>query len=608
MGKEDREVALPRIFVVHDSDAVRETLSIILGGGAEVRDLSPSECTGRYPVPEGKPALLIADGDNPPASVLQSLRAFRVPVIWLRVRPDDGPPIRDAGSRFLVLPKQFDGRSLLEQARELLRPAPERAPGGQPDRLSYPYVSKEAAHLARQAATSLLPVLIQGEAGVGRARVAGAIHAAGSSSRYLAIPPQSCTREGLSSLCASDRDVTLFVDDVATASDEVQTLLLEIAEAGGLWSTRGWLGIRLIAGAAVDVSGLGHGGSFSRDLYYRLSVFPITLAPLRERPGDIPALVRAVSADLCSALGCRPVAFTPRAMQRLTRYLWFGNLAELETVLARTISLTQKEVIDVHDLLFGFGQIATDQGDARNVDQASSRPFSAGAVDLIINELAHEFKNPLVTIKTFAQHLERLFEEEGGRDQLVRLTGEAVDRMDRALENLLQFTRFQEPVRSAIPLGTLLGPVLAEIGPLLSERRLVLDYRPPEVGLRVTVDHEQITYALENLLRAVVRIIGDGESISVSCASPGAVAIRLPDNGRAITRFAELLSAGDGEDQSALPLGFALARNLVKRNGGELDLVEHDRGAVVTVRLPANDDSMGTAARSEDGTTAGLDR
>jgi two-component system, NtrC family, response regulator HydG len=600
-------VALPRIFVIDDSEAVRETLSIVLGNVGDVRALSFAECTESFPIPDANPHLVVANGDNVPPQLLRAISRFIGPVIWLRGDPAQGPPLPITYGSSLVAPYRFDAHALIDLVHQSLRRPPPRQPTHTGNKLAYPYLTQEASMIAREARASRLPVMIVGEPGTGRARVAASLHADDSTSRFIAMAPQSCTRTALEELSTGGWRVSLFVDDVAAITCETQALLLEIAETGGLAAPKGWLDIRLITATATDLGTLTQSGVIPRELAYRLSVLPIQLTPLRDRAPDIPPLVRAVAADLCSALGCQPVAFTPRAMERLTRYLWFGNTAELETVLARTIALVHKEVLDAGDLLFGYGRLMPSEQKPQSTREVASPTLATTAVDLIINELAHEFKNPLVTIKTFAQHLDRLLEEEGGRDQLLRLTGEAVDRMDRALENLLQFTRFQEPAVERVPLGALLGPLLADLGSELTEHRLVLDYRPPPTGLIVSVDPVQLSYALDNLLRTLIRSVADGQSISVVCSEPATVTFHLPSgNGYVVAKLRRMLSPRSKSEESPLPLGLALARSLITRNDGQFDVEEDAAGLTIRVELPIGEE-MGRGS-GKYGATTGSDR
>jgi polar amino acid transport system substrate-binding protein len=278
-------------------------------------------------------------------------------------------------------------------------------------------------------------------------------------------------------------------------------------------------------------------------------------------------------------------------MERLQRYLWFGNLAELETVLARSIVLAHRPSLDVPDLLFGYGRLVPRQheeptGHAETEEHASG----TDAVDLIINELAHEFKNPMVTIKTIAQHLDRLLADDTGREQVARLTGEAVDRMDRSLENLLQFTRFRAPAPGNVTLSALLSPSLSELAPALMERRVLLQYRPPDTVF-VFVDPAQIGYAFDNLLRVIVRDLQEGQTLSVRPVdSSNALTFEFKGSRHPLGgRLAELLDRPADEASALLPLGLTFAKTLIERNGGRIDVHSAHDTHTITVWLPSRE-------------------
>jgi len=214
-------------------------------------------------------------------------------------------------------------------------------------------------------------------------------------------------------------------------------------------------------------------------------------------------------------------------------------------------------------------------------------PDSSEAVDLIINELAHEFKNPMVTIKTIAQHLERLLTDDAGREEVARLTGDAVDQMDRALENLLQFTRFRAPAPESVTLNALLAACLGEATPVLSERRVHLNYQPPE-PTPVFVDSAQIAYAFENLVRVVARGLTDGETLSVRpLGTPGAILFEFAESGDGVAKkLAAFLQHTERGVENALPLGLVFAKALIERNGGRIDIGGADNASTITVWLP----------------------
>ena len=108
--------------------------------------------------------------------------------------------------------------------------------------------------------------------------------------------------------------------------------------------------VRVIAATNKDLEAEIEKGNFREDLYFRLSVIPIRVPPLRDRREDIPALVRHF-ADLFSRdNNRRPQRFTPAALEYLQRARWKGNVRELKNTVERLIIMTPGESIDVDDL------------------------------------------------------------------------------------------------------------------------------------------------------------------------------------------------------------------------------------------------------------------
>ena len=83
---------------------------------------------------------------------------------------------------------------------------------------------------------------------------------------------------------------------------------------------------------------------FREDLYHRIYVFPLLLPPLRERDGEIPALVAHFAAQVCEVNGWKPKVFLPEAIQELQRYSWPGNVRELRNVVERLLLLADGAV------------------------------------------------------------------------------------------------------------------------------------------------------------------------------------------------------------------------------------------------------------------------
>lgn len=576
----------PRVWVVDNSPSIQETIAIVLGDEYCVRGLTADEFARDRSKIEEADLLLV--GTDAWATANTGPLPRDAPILWLQ-RPH-APPLVSV-SAAAVLPFPFRPEELRTRIRALLA---RRPLGGSrwPARtdLDYPVLTAEAAVLVRRAATTPLPVLLCGEQGTGKARLARALHSCGGAGQFVSVAAATFSRAALHQAASEPPGrITVFLTEIVGLTADGEHLLRELIDGGGFLMSGGWHPVRIVCATTHDFRNLGAAPGLSPEIFYRISVFPITLPPLRDRPAEIPDLVHHLAAVLTRALSVEAVTFTPRAMERLQRYLWFGNLAELETVLARSIVMARGSSLDVPDLLFGYGPLIPRSGDEAAAE-AGSPAASADAIDLIINELAHEFKNPMVTIKTIAQHLDRLLADETGREQVARLTGEAVDRMDRSLENLLQFTRFRTPAPSSVTLSALLSPSLSELAPALTERRVLLQYRPPD-AVSVYVDPAQIGYAFENLLRAIVRDLQDGQTLCVRPADGGgAMIFEFKGHGHPLGgRLAELLDRPADDAGTLLPLGVTFARTLIERNGGRIDVDSAQGTHTVTVWLPSRE-------------------
>jgi hypothetical protein len=590
-------VVRPRIWVIDNSPTVRETIAIVLGDRYHVQSLSAEDYV-RDPSRVLDAGLLVIGVDTLPPRSIASLPD--VAVLWLE-RAGEAP---GGVPEQTTLPYPFAPDDLRVRVETLLA-APVPVTGTRTKRADseYPIVPREAAALARRAAATHFPILICGEPGSGKARLARAIHNLGGSGHLLSLPAAHCTAAALQQASNIFRgNITLFVTEIEAATHEAEQCLVETVDRGGLSSAHGWHNVRLICATTCSFEELPR--KLRRDLLYKISVFPITLPPLRERTADIPALVGHVVGALRPLLGAQPITFTQRAMDRLTHYLWFGNLAELETVLTRSVVLSERRALDAEDLLFGYGRLPSAPEERGAAREPAAESEASDTVDLVINELAHEFKNPMVTIKTVAQHLERLLADDTGREQVARLTGEAVDRMDRALENLLQFTRFRAPAPGDVQLNTLLSPCLSELASTLTERRVLLNYRPPE-RISVYVDAAQVAYAFENLLRVIARDLPEGQTLSVRPLddTPAVTlefsGVRHPLAGK----LSEFLDQSPIDAETLLPLGALFAKTLIERNGGRMEVNTQADVTAITVWLPSREEIA-----PGNGKTASLDR
>jgi two-component system nitrogen regulation response regulator NtrX len=227
----------------------------------------------------------------------------------------------------------------------------------------------------KRAAPTNATVLLLGESGSGKELVARSIHRNSLRSRdrfvqvnCAAIPEElieselfghekgsftGATEKQIGKFEQADRG-TIFLDEVGDMSAKTQAKVLRVLQEGEverLGSARTIkVDVRVIAATNKDLEAEIEKGNFREDLYFRLSVIPIRVPPLRDRREDIPALVRHF-ADLFSRdNNRRPQRFTAAALEYMQKARWKGNVRELKNTVERLIIMTPGDTIDVDDL------------------------------------------------------------------------------------------------------------------------------------------------------------------------------------------------------------------------------------------------------------------
>jgi two-component system nitrogen regulation response regulator NtrX len=261
----------------------------------------------------------------------------------------------------------------------------------------------------KRASPTNATVLLLGESGVGKELVARSIHRNSLRSRErfvqvncAAIPEElieselfghekgsftGATEKQIGKFEQADRG-TNFLDEVGDMSPKTQAKVLRVLQEGEverLGSARTIkVDVRVIAATNKDLEQEIEKGTFREDLYFRLSVIPIRVPPLRDRREDVPALVRHF-ADLFSRdNNRRPQRFTPAALDYLQRARWKGNVRELKNTVERLIIMTPSEVVDVDDLReivrLEARAAGTDneKGTLREFKETSERAFLVG--------------------------------------------------------------------------------------------------------------------------------------------------------------------------------------------------------------------------------------
>jgi DNA-binding NtrC family response regulator len=224
-------------------------------------------------------------------------------------------------------------------------------------------------------------VLIRGESGTGKEKVARAIHEASprSGGVFQAINCAALNENLLESelfghekgsftgataqrkgLFETASGGTLFLDEIGDVTPAMQVKLLralqekEVTRVGGNRPIP--VDARVLAATNRDLEALVKEGKFREDLYYRINVIPIMIAPLRERRDDIPPLVDHFIAKHAAAEGRKIRGLSPDARKLFMEYAWPGNVRQLESAIERAILLAETDRLEVEDLPFEIRQ------------------------------------------------------------------------------------------------------------------------------------------------------------------------------------------------------------------------------------------------------------
>ena len=207
--------------------------------------------------------------------------------------------------------------------------------------------------------------------------------------------------------------------------------------------------------------------------------------------------------------------------------------------------------------------------------EASTESSQAQREDLsvLIHELAHELKNPMVTIKTFAQLLTDRYQDENFRARFQDVVGCDIERMDDLLELMIEFADFTQPRWSKVPLQEKLRSVLNEVTNECARRQAQIRWKGNGYSREIKADETQVKYVLKNVLLAVLSQAKMGSEIEINVEKQGCVTIsyfREVARVASITHYFDKSSSSPSE--SVLPLRILLAKQLVERNGGNMTL------------------------------------
>ncbi len=297
---------------------------------------------------------------------------------------------------FLIIRGAQDLDDLLADRNELIRQIEEKSLGAERGSESYPekafsgfagksQKTQEVKYLAWKAANSRFNVILTGESGTGKSKLARAIHNAGEYAKapfvevncnaiaptlfeselfgYVGGAFTGARSEGHAGYFEAANGGTIFLDEIGEIPPEIQVKLLHVLQNKVIYrvgsSKPVKVDVRVIAATNKNLEKEVSMGQFRQDLFYRINVFPIEIPPLRERKADLYVLINQLVKDVCDRYGLEQKQFSEEAIQKMVAYDWPGNVRELENAIERAITLCDSNIIYSEHLRIGRGSVPT---------------------------------------------------------------------------------------------------------------------------------------------------------------------------------------------------------------------------------------------------------
>ncbi len=258
-------------------------------------------------------------------------------------------------------------------------------------------IIQEAVVLAEKVARTDATVLLLGETGTGKEVFAQAVHQGGSRNTkpFVAINCSAFSKDLLESemfghkagaftgalkdtkgLFETAHTGTVFLDELGEMNLELQAKLLRVLETGEFMKVgdnkQTKINVRIIAATNKNLSEEIEKGNFRQDLFYRISVFPIQLPPLRERAVDIEPLAKHFIKMFSIKINKKITAFAPDFFDLLKKYYWHGNIRELKNVIERSLILTETDTLTPDSLPYEIRLLANTIIPTNNAKQLSA--------------------------------------------------------------------------------------------------------------------------------------------------------------------------------------------------------------------------------------------
>ncbi|RPJ11279.1 MAG: hypothetical protein EHM36_01735, partial [Deltaproteobacteria bacterium] len=397
-------------------------------------------------------------------------------------------------------------------------------------------IPPQVVPLVQKAGQNGVPVLIQGEQGVGKEWVAKTIHqwSEWKDHRFYKINCKM-VKEGtlLHHLSPLFREIrygaipaTLFLKEVGQLGSGDQSRLVELVEEGFLRTDgekRRVKNLRWISSSSEDLREKAAQGKFCEDLFDQLNTISIYLPPLRDRSKDIPALSRHLLSDYASRMTLKKRNISEKVLSLLQSYWWPGNLKELETVILRSAIFSEGEDLMEKDLYFNAENERNSflaflrQGDLKdpvvsNGEDPAREQQGLHSI-LFLTELVHRIKNPLVSIKTFTQLLQEKFNDGEYRESFYKVVSEDIDKIDVILNGLMNYIKMNTPLSKTNTVHRILEEVLNRYETVFDQKKIKVMKKLEKDLPETMIPDEPLRYVFHSLLQYSLPSIPPGGTL-----------------------------------------------------------------------------------------------
>jgi two-component system nitrogen regulation response regulator NtrX len=378
-----------KVLIIDDEEAIRSSLKMILEYEGYECVVAANGEAGLKIAERESPDLVFLDIKMPQMDGMEVLKRLKAadgspPAIMISGHADVATAFEASKlAAFDFIEKPLESERVLVAARNALR---EKTLEKENRRLKLAFDDKyrmmgrsasldKVGEAIKRAAPTNATVLIMGESGVGKELVARAIHRnslrkdeAFVQVNCAAIPEElieselfghekgsftGATEKQIGKFELADKG-TIFLDEVGDMSQRTQAKVLRVLQEGEVERIGSQktikVDVRIIAATNKNLEEEIEKGEFREDLYFRLSVIPVRVPPLRERTEDVPVLVQHFVDEFSATNNFRRKAFSPAAMEALKRHPWRGNVRELRNTVERLLIMAEGETIEPDDL------------------------------------------------------------------------------------------------------------------------------------------------------------------------------------------------------------------------------------------------------------------